>query len=223
MDRAPLLQVLAAVLGLAVPDRHVDEQGLFRALAVRPVHDRLVASRRSVTAVPLGRVAVIGVERQIDPSRNTLFNSAIASTLPDGTSVGRSEAVHAARPYTVVLPGPQDVSIGRGCHESSSRSCPDRERSAVSSRGSGSASVVAAAAAGAVVLSSSPRALLGLDVGRRGHRLVDQVVDQLGVDLQDQLAEDHVAQAAVGDDLLERPVGPEVGQEVRPLLVASTG
>ena len=70
--------------------------------------------------------------------------------------------------------------------------------------------------------SSSRPAFLGVGVGRRGHGLVHQVLFQLGMHLEDQLAEDQVAEMAVGDDLLElRAVGLEVGQQVRPLLVAA--
>jgi len=68
--------------------------------------------------------------------------------------------------------------------------------------------VAATAAAGSIVGLVVP-SLLFIDVGIRGHRLGDQVIDELGVDLENQLADDHVTEMAVGDDLLEgRPVRP---------------
>ena len=54
--------------------------------------------------------------------------------------------------------------------------------------------------------------------------MIIPLIDQLRMDLQDQLAEDQLAQLAVGDDLVEvRPFGLEVGQEVGPLLVPVDG
>ena len=63
-------------------------------------------------------------------------------------------------------------------------------------------------------------AAFGVDVGVRRHGLVDQVVGQLGVHFQHQLAQNHVAQLAVGDDVLEVfTAGPEVSEQVGALLV----
>ncbi len=82
VDRAPFPQVLAAVLGLAIPDRHVDEEGLFlRARHRGPIHLRVVAMRSSVTAVPLGVRRNSG-SNVSEPIKNTLFKSAIVSTSP---------------------------------------------------------------------------------------------------------------------------------------------
>ena len=60
----------------------------------------------------------------------------------------------------------------------------------------------------------------GLDVRVRRHGLVHQVVGKLGMHFQHQLAQNHVAELAVGDDVLEVfAAGPEVGEQVGSLLV----
>jgi hypothetical protein len=73
------------------------------------------------------------------------------------------------------------------------------------------ASLVAAAATGTIV--EVLAALVLVLAGGRGHRLSHEVVDELRVDLQDQLAKDQVVEMALGDEFLEvGPVRPEVGQ-----------
>ncbi len=62
-------------------------------------------------------------------------------------------------------------------------------------------SIVAAAAAGPFVQLVLGR-VLGVDVRVGRHGLVDQMVRQLRVHLEHQLAENHVAELAIGDDVL---------------------
>ena len=73
VDPAPLPQVLTAVFGLTLPDRHVDEQGLFLALPVltrpRP------ASSPSASPSPRSRWACTAIPGRTSrrPIRKTLF------------------------------------------------------------------------------------------------------------------------------------------------------
>src|SRR5208337_3971775 len=197
----------------------------------RPVHDRLEAMRSSVTAVPLGVLRSSGsnVRR---PIRNTLFKSGIAwflsrprihRSLASGPQLSRSRKTGPtppARAGTGTRGFCQSLHVKvNGC----SLACklrlrilpakPDKELAR---------SVVAAAPARALIhLVVVSRCLFGLGVGRGGHGLIDELNFQLGMDLEDELSQDQVAQMAVGHDVLElRAVGLEVSQQIRRLLVA---
>src|SRR5262249_28315272 len=62
--------------------------------------------------------------------------------------------------------------------------------------------------------------VLGFDVGIGRHRLVHEVVCQLGVHFEHQLTKNHVAQLAVGDDVFDVfTAGSKVGEQVGALLV----
>lgn len=72
----------------------------------------------------------------------------------------------------------------------------------------------------AVVLATAG-AILGVMAGGRGHRLGNRQFGELGVDLEDQVAQDEFGELEVRLDLLQdRTFGAEEGEEVGPLLVA---
>ena len=118
------------------------------------------------------------------------------------------------------------LAQGITLREAATRAWPGeagRFRSLGAAGGDGWELVVAAASSGPLV-ELIFRRVLGFDVGIGGHRLVDQVVYQLGRHLQHQLAKDDIAQLAIGDDVPEVfPPGFEVSQQVGSLLVARYG
>ena len=64
--------------------------------------------------------------------------------------------------------------------------------------------------------------ILDVYIRVRCHRLIDQMVNQLGFHLEHELTHDDVTQAAVRDDLFEiLAFGPEVSQQVGTFLVAA--
>lgn len=65
----------------------------------RPDHLRVVARRSSVTAIPLGVRRSSG-SKVSQPMRNTLFKSAIASTLPSNPRQHRVPSPYAVAPRT---------------------------------------------------------------------------------------------------------------------------
>ena len=234
MDRAPLLQVLAAVLGLTVPDGHVDEQRLLLALAVlarpasgwspagvrsRPCRSAFGAARGRTSGDP--SETLCSSRPSSDPSpgptarRTNSFPSRGRKRLfprgsvphPDPDHKCQNRNVHRpsriryrpAEPSTITRSG-RDARRGRGtapAHAHSSRR-RRRGRSSCSSSRPSSASTF-----GVEVIAWLTRWSTSLGwTFRISSRRID------------------VAEVAVGDDLLEvRPVGLEVGQQVRPLLV----
>src|SRR5271166_149458 len=204
----------------------------------RPVHDRLVAMRSSVTAVPLGILRSSGsnVRR---PIRNTLFKSGIAwflsrprihRSLASGPQLFRSRKTGPTPPARAGNGMPRfcqslDHKVN-GCSLACKlklRILPGIRREPAKPDKELARSLVAAAPARAfvhlVVASSS---LFRLGVGRGGHGLIDELNFQLGMHLEDELSQDQVAKMAVSNDILElRAVGLEVSQKIRRLLVAA--
>ena len=85
----------------------------------------------------------------------------------------------------------------------------------------GCRSVVATTPTGPLFVVLAIHGHVFVDARGRGHRLGDEVVDELRVNLEDQFAEDQVIELAVGDDLRQsRAFGLEVSEKVSSLLVS---